>query len=64
MNPILLLTTFVCRTPDNILPSYRTLLIAMLIGLLTAGFSSCATTRGLGQDVETVGEKIEDAASR
>jgi predicted small secreted protein len=64
MNPILLFTTFVCRSPEDVLPSHRSRLIALLIGLLAAGLSSCATTRGFGQDVETVGEKIEDAASR
>ena len=33
--------------------------------LIAAGMStSCATTRGFGQDVEKTGDKIQEAASR
>ncbi|WP_375341839.1 entericidin A/B family lipoprotein [Luteolibacter soli] len=35
----------------------------MLLGSVTAGLSSCATTRGVGRDVQTAGQKIEKAAS-
>jgi predicted small secreted protein len=64
MNPILLFDTFVCRVSEQQRLRLRTLLIAMLLGSLTIGLSSCATARGFGRDVETAGEKIEEAATR
>lgn len=64
MNPILLFDTFVCRPPDSIRLRLRPVLVAVLLGSATLGLNSCATARGFGQDVETVGEKIEDAATR
>ncbi len=45
-----------------------TRLAALTVGtliLIAAGMStSCATTRGFGQDVEKTGDKIQEAASR
>jgi predicted small secreted protein len=39
------------------------LAILLLASALVALFgASCATTRGFGRDVETVGEKIEESA--
>lgn len=64
MNPILLFDTFVCRVADHHRLRLRAFLIAMLLGSLTIGLNSCATARGFGQDVEHVGDKIEEAASR
>ncbi len=63
MNPILLFDTFVCRLEAVRLP-LRLILVALLLGSVTVGLNSCATARGFGQDVETTGEKIEEAASR
>ncbi|WP_151447140.1 entericidin A/B family lipoprotein [Lacisediminimonas profundi] len=39
--------------------------IIALIGLLafTAGLAGCNTMKGLGQDVERGGEKVQDAAT-
>ena len=38
--------------------------IATLIACLTLLLSGCNTFRGVGQDVQKVGEKIEDAAKK
>jgi predicted small secreted protein len=35
------------------------MLLSAVIGLIFAG---CATTRGVGEDVKSVGQKIEDVA--
>jgi predicted small secreted protein len=38
----------------------------MALGLLAAviGITGCNTMRGMGQDIETAGDKIEDTAER
>jgi predicted small secreted protein len=64
MNPILLFDTFVCRSSEVVRLPVRLVLLALLLGSVTVGLNSCATARGFGQDVETTGEKIEEAASR
>jgi len=64
MNPILLPKTLVCRSSKGVRMPARLVLAALLLGSVTAGLSSCATARGVGQDVETAGQKIEKAASR
>ncbi|MCW1922479.1 entericidin A/B family lipoprotein [Luteolibacter arcticus] len=65
MNPILLFDTFACRSSEVVRHRLlRPILIALLLGSVTFGLNSCATARGFGQDVETTGEKIEDAATR
>jgi predicted small secreted protein len=64
MNPILLFDTFVCRSSEVVRLPARLILIALLLGSVTVGLNSCATTRGVGRDVQTAGEKIEEAASR
>ncbi|MEK7953424.1 entericidin A/B family lipoprotein [Luteolibacter sp. Y139] len=64
MNPILLPKTFVCRrSVEGVRLPVRLVLVALLLGSVTAGLSSCATTRGVGRDVQTAGQKIEKAAS-
>ena len=63
MNPILLFDTFVCRSPEVVRLPARLILIALLLGSVTVGLNSCATTRGVGRDVQTAGQKIEKAAS-
>ena len=35
-----------------------------LLAIFTATISACSTMEGLGKDVQKVGEKIEDKASR
>ena len=64
MNPILLPKTLVCRSSKGVRLPARLVLAALLLGSVTAGLNSCATARGVGQDVETAGQKIEKAASR
>ncbi|RYD47751.1 MAG: entericidin A/B family lipoprotein [Verrucomicrobiaceae bacterium] len=64
MNPILLPKTLVCRSTKEVRLPARLILAALLLGSVTAGLNSCATARGVGQDVETAGQKIENAASR
>lgn len=64
MNPILLPKTLVCRSSKGMRLPTRIVLAALLLGSVTAGLNSCATARGVGQDVETAGQKIEKAASR
>ena len=52
---------------ENTPPLYISLLpilVALLLGSVKVGLNSCATARGFGQDVDTTGEKIEEAASR
>jgi entericidin A len=45
--------------------THRPLLAALLVSLLSAFlFSGCNTMRGLGQDTERAGEKIQEKASR
>lgn len=42
--------------------SLRYALAGILIGLGAASLTNCATTAGLGQDVQTAGEELEEAA--
>jgi len=39
-------------------------LIAVMGVLVVMGLTGCNTMRGMGQDVERGGEKVQDAASR
>ncbi len=39
-------------------------LSAVLLGLLTAQVVACNTIRGVGQDIQKAGEKIEDVAKK
>jgi predicted small secreted protein len=64
MNPILLFSSFICRSPGARRLPWRMAVAAVVLGSLTLGLNSCATARGFGRDVETAGEAIEDAASR
>jgi len=41
----------------------RTLISVLLVGAVLA-LAGCNTVRGVGQDVQRAGEKIEDAAKR
>lgn len=64
MNPTLI-PRLSCR-PKRAASRFSFSFLAGLSLLLfgAAGLSSCATTRGLGQDVQKVGDKIEEAAHR
>lgn len=43
----------------------KRLIALMLLALFSAGFvTACNTMEGAGQDVQKVGEKVEDAADR
>lgn len=42
----------------------RWLLISLLFISLVSALSGCNTVRGIGQDVQKAGEKIEDAAKK
>lgn len=63
MNPILIAKTS-CR--NSMKAPVRLFVIATgASALLLAGLtSSCATTKGFGQDVEKTGDKIQEAAAR
>jgi predicted small secreted protein len=37
---------------------------AALVGLLAVSLTGCNTIKGVGQDVQKAGEKIEDAAKK
>ena len=41
----------------------KTISILLLLAL-SAGLTACNTFRGMGQDVERGGEKVQDAATR
>ncbi len=41
----------------------RRLLTTALLAFLGLALAGCNTTRGLGQDIEATGEKIEEVAS-
>jgi len=43
-------------------PVKRIAILILASALVAAFGASCATTRGFGRDVETVGEKIERSA--
>lgn len=40
----------------------RNVLSYLLLGVVTIGASACATTRGVGEDVENLGEEIQEEA--
>jgi predicted small secreted protein len=62
MNPILIAKS-PCRNSKQS-PFRLFLIVAGASALLLAGLtSSCATTRGFGQDVEKTGDKIQEAAN-
>jgi entericidin A len=42
----------------------KTLIAMLLISLLSLSIAGCNTTRGFGQDLEKLGDNIEDAAER
>jgi predicted small secreted protein len=43
----------------------RRRLFLLLIGFLVAGsLAGCATFRGLGEDIQTLGKKLENKASK
>jgi predicted small secreted protein len=61
MNPILLILN-PCNSGTRF--AGRLLFLAAVILTLAAGSSSCSTTRGLGEDIEHTGDKIQEAATR
>lgn len=61
MNPILI-TFSQCTAGTRF--AGRLLLFAAVILAFAAGSTSCSTTRGLGEDIETTGDKIQEAATR
>jgi predicted small secreted protein len=61
MNPILI-TFSQCHAGTRF--AGRLLFIAAVILAFAAGSTSCSTTRGLGEDIEKTGDKIQDAATR
>ena len=38
------------------------IVLSVLIGMFGAAAAGCNTTRGIGQDIEATGEKIEEVA--
>lgn len=40
----------------------KTITATFLLSLMTIALAGCNTTRGLGQDIEATGEKIEEVA--
>lgn len=42
----------------------KSLISILLIALLSLSLSACNTTRGVGQDIEALGDNIEDAADK
>jgi predicted small secreted protein len=61
MNPILI-TFSQCNAGTRL--AGRLLFLAAVILAFAAGSTSCSTTRGFGQDIETTGGKIQEAATR
>lgn len=61
MNPILIIFSQ-CNAGTRF--AGRLLLLAGVILAFAAGSSSCGTTRGLGEDIEKTGDKIQEAATR
>lgn len=64
MNPILLFRSSACRLKSNRSLAIPAWFFGLVLGVATLGLSSCRTAQGFGQDVEHVGDKIEDAATR
>ena len=63
MNPIILFRYSACRK-DGRTFAVPVWLLCLVLGIATLGLNSCRTAQGFGQDVEHVGDKIEDAADR
>jgi len=42
----------------------RGLILLFVALLLASGLEGCATFRGLGEDIQNLGKKLEDKASR
>lgn len=61
MNPILI-TFSQCNAGTRF--GGRLLLLGAVILAFAAGTTSCGTTRGLGEDIEKTGDKIQEAATR
>lgn len=61
MNPILI--TF-SQCPAGARVIGRLLFFSAVILAFAAGSTSCGTTRGLGEDIEKTGDKIQEAATR
>jgi predicted small secreted protein len=64
MNPILLFRSLVPRSAPSSRGAWPLVVAGVCLGFVTFGLSACGTARGFGQDVEKVGDKIEDAATR
>jgi len=64
MNPILLFRSSACRVNGKVFFAIPAWFLCMVLGVASLGLNSCRTAQGFGQDVEHVGDKIEDAASR
>lgn len=61
MNPILIST--ICRaTCDQTSNAFRRFSIGAVLLLLFGASVSCGTMHGIGHDVETTGDVIQDAA--
>lgn len=50
------------RLPSSLISTIRFALAGIVLGLGTATLSHCSTTAGFGEDVQDLGEEIEDAA--
>lgn len=64
MNPIFLFRSSPCRLNGKAKLAIPAWALCLALGAATLGLNSCRTAQGFGQDVEHVGDKIEDAASR
>lgn len=64
MNPIFLFRSSPCRVNGKSKLTVPAWAFCLILGAATLGLNSCRTAQGFGQDVEHVGDKIEDAASR
>lgn len=64
MNPIFLFRTTARRSNGKPTLKVPAWFLCLVLGAATLGLNSCGTARGFGNDVEHVGNKIEDAASR
>jgi len=60
MNPIYLNKTVSCASTKS--PVRWFVIAASAAMIIALGASSCATSKGFGQDVEKVGDKIQNAA--
>jgi predicted small secreted protein len=64
MNPIFLPKSNTCGLPGKAIATWPAWIAALLLLGASVGLTSCRTARGFGDDVQHVGEKIEDAATR